>query len=476
MTMAMSRQDKIRLIELLQEKTRRRSENFAESYTPSPKQRDFHRLGAEYAERCFMAGNQLGKTLAGAMEMAYHLTGDYPDWWDGLRFKRPITAWACGVTPSVIHDSVQLLLCGSLERGEIGHGTIPASAIVHTQRAIGLPNCLDSVIVQHASGGQSVCRFKAYSTGREKFQAATIDLIWFDEEPPEDIYTEGKTRTNKGQLGQRSMLTYTPLLGMSKVTHQFLQTPSAQQVLINMRIADVDHYTEAEKRQIIASYPDWQRDARANGIPILGSGVIFPIAEELLHWEPHEIPAHWAQINGCDFGYDHPQAFVNLAWDRDTDVLYLTKAWRQAKCTPVNAADNIKRWGDWIPTAWPHDGNQHDKGGSNEQIAAQYRDAGLNMLDTHATHPAGGYGTEAGISGMLERMQSGRLKVNRYCHEWFEEFRLYHRKDGNIVKERDDLMSATRMAVMMIRAAETEPFDECQYETQRHDDSPLGWS
>ena len=75
------------------------------------------------------------------------------------------------------------------------------------------------------------------------------------------------------------------------------------------------------------------------------------------------------------------------------------------------------------------------------------------MYHENARFPDGGFGVEAGISLMLTRMQTGRFKVFKHLNEWFEEFRLYHRKDGMIVKERDDLMSATRYALMMLRIA-----------------------
>lgn len=58
---------------------------------------------------------------------------------------------------------------------------------------------------------------------------------------------------------------------------------------------------------------------------------------------------------------------------------------------------------------------------------------------------------------MLERMQTGRFKVFSHLTLWFEEFRLYHRKDGKVVKLRDDLMSATRYALMMLRKAKVRP-------------------
>lgn len=226
--------------------------------------------------------------------------------------------------------------------------------------------------------------------------------------------------------------------------------------VVSMTIDDVDHYSAEEKARIIASYPPHERDARTKGIPTMGSGRVFPIAEERITIEPMAIPRHWPQINGLDFGWDHPFAAASLAWDRDADCVYVTKAYRQKEATPVIHAASIKPWGDWIPCAWPHDGYQHDKG-SGDQLSELYRKQGLNMLPEHATHVEGGTGVEAGLMDMLDRMQTGRFKVFSNLAEWFEEFRLYHRVDGKLVKERDDIMSATRYAVMMLRHAIVEP-------------------
>ena len=85
------------------------------------------------------------------------------------------------------------------------------------------------------------------------------------------------------------------------------------------------------------------------------------------------------------------------------------------------------------------------------------------MLKSHATFPiardgkGGGNSVEAGVMEMFSRMQTGRLKVASHLTEWFEEFRLYHRDNGKIVKLRDDLLSASRYAMMMLRSAETQP-------------------
>lgn len=426
-----------------------------EDYAPYPRQHDFHAAGATHRERLFMAGNQLGKTVAGAAEMAMHLTGRYPDGWVGRRFGRPIAAWASGVTGESVRDTTQRLLVG--RPGEFGTGMIPAACIVgEPKRAMGVADLLDSVTVKHASGGTSRLYFKRYEQGREKWQGETLDVVWFDEEPPADIYTEGLTRTNA--TGGMAYMTFTPLLGMSTIVKRFLNEPSDDRAVVRMTIDDVDHYTEEERARIIAAYPAHEREARAKGVPILGSGRIFPVPEDDIKVAPFQIPDYWPRINGLDLGWDHPTAAVHCAWDRDADVWYVVRSHRLREAVPLVHASTIKPWGEWVPTAWPHDGLQHDKG-SGDQLAQQYKAAGLKMLRERATFEDGSNGVEAGVLDMLERMMTGRFKVFSNCADWFEEFRLYHRKDGKIVKETDDLISATRYALMMKRHAVVKPAD-----------------
>jgi len=228
-----------------------------------------------------------------------------------------------------------------------------------------------------------------------------------------------------------------------------------------MTIYDVDHYSDDERAQIIASYPAHEREARAKGIPTMGSGLIFPVVEGDIVVEPFKIPDFWKQIGGLDFGWDHPTGAAKLAYDADNDVVYVTADYKASELTPVLHVAALKPWGDWFPWAWPHDGLQHDKG-SGEQIAENYRNNGLNMLPVRATHPPaegqdegqGGNSVEAGVQDMLERMQTGRWKVFSTCQGWLEERRLYDRKDGKIVKIMDDTISASRYAYMMLRFAE----------------------
>lgn len=443
----------------MEELARRKRENKLQDYKPYKKQSDFHRAGGDEGvrERLLIAGNQLGKTLAAGFETSMHLTGEYPDDWDGVVFERETAGWAGSVTSQSTRDTVQRILLG--KPGEWGTGAIPKSRIIETKRAAGgVPDLVESITVRHVSGGISRLTLKTYDQGRERWQGETLNFVWYDEEPPLDLYIEGLTRTNATQ--GIVYVTFTPLLGMSEVVRRFLIEKAPGTHVTTMTIDDAEHYSPEQRRAIIASYPAHEREARANGIPTLGSGRIFPISEDVIREKAIQIPPHWPRIVGIDFGWDHPTAAAWIAWDRDTDTVHIYDCYRVKESTPMIHAMAIKAKGAWIPVAWPHDGLQHDKG-SGIQLAEQYRKQGLAMLSEKASHApskgeqegSGGNGVEAGVMDMLDRMQTGRLKVASHLHDWFEEFRLYHREDGKIVKVNDDLMSATRYALMMIRHA-----------------------
>jgi phage terminase large subunit-like protein len=401
-----------------------------------------------------MAGNRVGKTWSAGMEVAIHTTGRYPAWWTGRRFPGPTKWWVANSTNETTRDNPQRILLG--EFYDQGTGTLPAIDIVKVVLARGIADQVDKLLVRHKSGGISQIQFKAFDQRRVRWQGEEIHGVWFDEEPTLEIYSEGLTRTNKTNYGPGiAMMTLTPLLGMTSVASMFYPKPStADRALVMMELAEAEHFSAAEIATIEASYQPYEKEARMKGIPMLGSGRIFPVAEASILEDPiEEPPQFWKKIIGLDFGWNHPTAAANIVYDEGVDVIHLTHEYKQAEQQPIIHAAAIKPWGATrIPVAWPQDAYQSDKQ-SGIATADAYRAQGLNMLPEHATHEAGGYGLKAGLDGMLMRMQTGRWKVSRLCNLWLDEFRTYHRKDGDVVKQKDDLLCASRYAMMMIRFA-----------------------
>lgn len=186
------------------------------------KHMEFFQSGADAGinERAFMAANRVGKTWgAGGYEMALHLTGDYPDWWMGRRYDHPVDCWAAGDTSETTRDIIQFCLFGPIT--DLGTGLIPASKIIgEPSRRRGVADAFDTAQVRHASGGVSHIGLKSYDQGRKKFQGTAKHVVWLDEEPPGDVYSECLLRlmTTSGLM----MLTFTPLSGISDVVMSFM--------------------------------------------------------------------------------------------------------------------------------------------------------------------------------------------------------------------------------------------------------------
>jgi phage terminase large subunit-like protein len=408
-----------------------------ELYVPHVK---FFEAGAKYRERCFMAANRVGKTYGvGGYELALHLTGRYPPWWKGKRFdSRSIRSWASGTTGQTTRDIVQRKLLGPVNN--IGTGLIPGECIIDTRKKAGnVPDAIETVYVQHTSGGVSTLGLKSYEQGRKAFEGDEQDVIMLDEEAPIDIYTECLTRTMTTQ--GIVMLLFTPLQGLSDTVLLFMpggQIPAelGKRFVIQASWDDAPHLSEKDKQDIIDSYLPHERDARSKGIPQLGSGRVFPISEDDLLVDDFMIPEHWIQAYGFDVGWNATAATWG-ALNRESDVLYLHSCYKQGQEKPLIHAEAVKARGEWIPgLSDPAALGRGQKDGS--QLLLEYNDLGLKLVP--ADNPV-----EAGILKMYKRMTTGRLKVFRSMVQWLEEFRIYRRNDkGKIIKEFDHLMDTTR--------------------------------
>jgi phage terminase large subunit-like protein len=422
-------------------------------YKPYPKQAIFHAAGLRHKERLLMAGNQEGKTHSGAYELSLHLTGRYPDWWQGRRFDKGVHAWAVGVTNETTRDLVQNKLLGDI--GDWGTGMVPRDSLFgEPTTGRGISGAIDFFRVKHVSGDVSLCKFKAYEQGWQKFQGNPMNVIWCDEEADTKIYEECLARL----IATDGMIytTFTPLLGMTEVVRRFYpHCTDGEKHLTHMQIEDAHHIPAERREAIINGFAPHERDARARGIPILGSGRVYPIEESTIAEGPFAIPSYMARIVGLDLGGGgHATAAVWCAYDRDQDIIHLTDIYKQTAPQIAIHAAAITQRGKWMPVAWPHDAWQKDRN-SGEHYKTIYQQHGCTMLSTHAAFSDGTNAVEPGIDDLFQRMSEGRFKVAAHLDPWWAEFRMYHRKDGKIVKEHDDLMDATRYALMMMRYART---------------------
>lgn len=417
----------------------------------------FFRLGATHPIRCFMAANRVGKTEGGGgYEMVLHLTGRYPDWWEGSWFDAPVRAWAAGDTGKSVRDILQDKLLGPY--GKFGTGLIPAEDIVKWTPKSGVPQAVDTLTVKHYDrdgnyDGDSVMSFKSYDQGREAFQGTEQDVIWLDEESNESIRSECILRlmTTDGLLIE----TFTPLRGLTPLVMQYMpksgDNDSADigdleggiyvtegKALVMAGWDDVPHLSEPQKKLMLDNTPPYLRDARSKGIPSLGAGAIYPIEESEITVADFPIPDHWVRLYGMDVGWNRTAA-VWGAWDRDSDTIYLYAEHYRGQAEPSIHADAIKARGKIPGEIDPAARGRGQRDG--EQLFQNYKDLGLTL------NPANN-GIEAGLLDVWQRLSTGRLKVFKSLSNWRAEYRIYRRDEkGRIVKENDHIMDATRYLI-----------------------------
>jgi len=405
-----------------------------------PKHLEFFAAGAQYKERLFMAANRVGKTVAGAFETTCHLTGRYPSWWAGKRFDQATDGWACGATSQTTRDILQGVLLGK----STGQGKIPIDAIADTLAGRGISGSIEIARVKHISGQTSILGFKTYEQGRRAFEGEAKDFVWCDEEPPMDVYVEILYRllTTKGLV----WTTFTPLLGMSEVVSSFLEPENEQaspsKHVVQAAWKDVPHLDEEERQKLTTATPRYQVKARTEGEPALGAGAIYAIDEDEIRVPDRAIPDEWPRAYGMDVGWNRT-AVVWAARDPGSGVIYLYSVHYQGQGEPASHAQAIRGRGEWIPGVIDPAclGSSQIDGRTLMQI---YSKLGLHLSPAVNA-------VEAGITEVWNLLVSGRLKVMDSLHDWFREFRKYHRDDkgsGKIVKRDDHLMDATRYLIV----------------------------
>lgn len=466
---SLARKDKLSLLMMLQEKARR-----AEMYRYKTMfsilydwQREFIKNTKEYMAVCLCAANRIGKTFTGTYIDAIHLIGDYPDDWEGHKFEGDMLMWLLGYSGEKTRDLLQQELFGRFQQGKLTGGLVPPELIIDHKSMSGTPGALREVRVKRKDGSIATCQFWSYSQGQHALMGDSVDWYHVDEEPKDQsIYPQVLTRTATGDKsrGGRGILTFTPENGRTELVIKFMDDPGASQCFMQKGWNDAPHLSEEVKTALLDSFPPHQRDMRTKGTPMLGHGRIYDLSEDFITCDAFEIPKHWHVINGMDFGWDHPQSHIQLVWDRDQDAFYVTKAQKMRQTSPSEAWGTVKKWAEGIPTSWPHDGLQTEKG-SGLQQKEYYEEAGFEMLEDRATWEDGSNSVEAGLYEIRDLMRKGKFKVFAGLRDVFDEVNQYHRNEkGKIVKTRDDLLDAIRYAYMMRR--ESIPFGDILGQSQ----------
>jgi len=475
----MSDKELLELDSLLAEIERRKRYNKIDTAFPATgefsrdkytKQMAFFAAGKDFRERALVAANRSGKTFAAMYEATLHLTGLYPDWWTGHRYKHPISAWFIGKSNESTKGILQEELIGSVM--DKGSGLIPKDMIISTTNRPGVPEAILVVRVRHFTNGIedgfSEGVFKSYEQGREALQGTAINLVCLDEEPKDpEIYQECLMRTMKCRVCQkcagRVMCTFTPLFGLSKIVLEFLPggrfpmgdvNPLNNKWVTQITWDDVPHLSEQEKAEMLQAIPPWMRDARTRGIPQIGAGAIFAVSENDITVQPFTIPNHWPKVYGFDVGW-HKSAAVWMAQDPSSNVWYIYSEHYAGRDEPPIHAQAIKSRGAWIPGVIDPASNRSRDDGT--RLLHQYMDLGLDL--TMASNAI-----ETGLSAVWTMLTCGQLKVFATCQNWFNEFRTYHKDDkGKIPDGQDDhLMDAMRYCVIsgLDRARVNPMYDE----------------
>jgi phage terminase large subunit-like protein len=337
---------------------------------------------------------------------------------------------------------------------------IPIDHIVgRPTMARGISDFVDTVTLRREGGGSAAIRFKTFEMDRKAFQGESVDEIWPDEDPGDDVvYGECLARltATSGQI----IFSATPVLGVTPIRKRFKQSlPGTAEIL--MTIDDAEHIPPGERAAIIARYKESERATRVYGADMQGEGAVFEIPEDRIKHgrDPATLPSWGPWLWALDFSHAgmsaaaHPFAALLSCHDRDNDVIYVVHALRMRQALPIQHVAAMKEHPCFdAPVAWPHDGGHHGFE-SGETFAATYRRLSLAMLSTHATFKDGGFSFESGIAEMEQRFATGRLLIASHLGDVFDEYRGYHRINNLVHKVDDDLMSACRVLCMQIRSA-----------------------
>lgn len=423
-----------------------------------PKSLEFFAATKDYQNVNIFGSNRSSKSITIAYAIACWATGVYPEWWQGRRFLKPIKVWVAGETGTLVRNNIQRYLIG--EKGSEGVGCfIPAELIRGKPSYQSKPEGLaEKVLIESAFGGASIIEFKSYDQGQFRFASDTVDVAAYDEEPGHGIYSEITTRTSTTHgivCGG-----FTGLKGISPLIEHLApefaggdRKNPAETGIYNISIAWADIppsvLSEAERKRLRATYGANEIGPRTTGIPSVGTGMVYPIAEDEFVIPDIPIPDHWPRLFAMDPGFKDPTAISFYAYDDTNDAIYQIGEY-YVKGQPIAVhADALHRRGKWMPGIIDYaGGNITDGMGVLKEYKASCENPLINANKS----------LSMGHMAVWDRLQTQRWFVFESLRHTRTEFRQYHRDEkGRIADTPHHLMDTWRYAALGIQHAKQRP-------------------
>ena len=450
-------------------------------FRPFAHQLKFFQTGSS-ERRGILAANRIGKTVSTCYETAYHLTGLYPTWWpkSAKRSNRPVTVMVAGEGWQQVAMVLQNELLGTNDvkiRDALGTGAIPRANIVfETMRSDGA-NCI-GVEIRHVSGSNSYLIFANYTQEVRQMQGFKLNMAVFDEQPPDDFFSEIVTRTatTQGQV----LCSFTPLKGLNGLVSKFWHQEEGYE---HIRVSwdDVPEYDpwgepfllNETRLQLERDYLPHERDARRNGVPVMGKGAVFQIRT----WPTYQTGDYdFRNTNGLhrvialDLGLVNDKTVISLMyWSPEEQEAWLhtqivVKGTEEAN--PMNYINHLMRpevFG--TPIVLPADANTQGRYTmSSQSIRELFESYELNVLPMAIRNPPDDQGRSTnhksfGINVMRQMLELGTLHVNENCVEFLREAQNYYVDQHGRFSDPDDCIDSARYAILGCLQGLAEPYD-----------------
>lgn len=397
------------------------------------KQMAFHKCLKR--NRWVFGGNRSGKTECGAVETVWLARGIHP-----FRQNKPdISAWVVSLSQQVQREVAQQKVLYYLDKSWI-------EDVVMLAGSKGSPayGVIDYIVIKNVFGGLSKIAFKSCEAGREKFQGASLDFVWFDEEPPKDVYDECLMRI----LDRRGHVfgTMTPLKGLSWVYDEiYLNCRNSKEVWCEfMEWADNPYLSGEEVEAMSASLSKDMLESRRYGRFTSGSGLVYGEFCEANIIEPRELPREWQDTLSIDPGLSNPLSCHWYCQDYDGNV-YVVAEHYEANRSVAYHAQKIREISDRLGWKRDKDGRiqalcdsaakQHTLNGERS-VAELFFDNGI-AVNTNVNKSL--YAGINKVKSLVKPLNSPpRLYVFSSCVNMIREFRSYFWGNSDAPVKRDD--------------------------------------